>query len=151
MLSNVDVNITSISLDFGEARFFNGDWIIGDLWEVRGGRSFSLRYGTSGTVNFFVTPPDVRETRNCAFMLTIVGSSLHFDTSEKETIRIVRSEIVEIELQNSFVVPDTIMLISVIVESPTFLLFITPTCWKATIAQKLKKLRYLPQCSIRRH
>jgi len=143
ILSNVDMNVTSISVDFGEARLYQGNWIIGNTWEVRGGRSFSLRYGTSETVVFNVRPPHVEATSNYAFMLTIVGSSRHFDSLQKEAIRTVRSEMIEIQLQNSFLIPTSMMLATAILEFPMLLFFVTPNNWKATVVRKLRNSKLL--------
>jgi len=124
VIGNVDMNVTSIRVDFGKPTLQNGSWIIADSWKVNGDSSFSLLAGMSKEINFVVTSPNIEESGDYAAMLTITASSNHFDHLDREELHIAMSDIVTLHLKNSFFFADSIMLTLAVTEMILIIFFI---------------------------
>jgi hypothetical protein len=147
IIGNIDLNVTVHTL-FAGAIYYNKDNKDGTLtfvnpsWDGDLAESFNLRYGTFETIHLRVRPPDVAATSKQMFVLSVEYRPQRIedvnDVRWKQWgVRTANSKIVEIQLQNSFLIPDSIMLASAILEFPILIFFIIPKSWKAIITRKL--------------
>lgn len=146
VFANINLNVTVYTY-FCEAINYNENGVLTltNPWDGKCySQSFSVLCGSSEEFGVRVRAPDVPATSKQMFMLSVEYRPQRIedviDARWKQWgVRTVNSTIVEIQVQNSFLIPDSIMLTSAILEFPIILLLAIPSNWKAVIASKLHK------------
>ncbi|MGB9714683.1 MAG: hypothetical protein ACPLZC_06900, partial [Candidatus Bathyarchaeales archaeon] len=143
--ANINLNVTVYTY-FCEA-IYNKDGVLTlvNLWDGKYySQSFNVLCGSMGKFGTHVRAPDVAAASKQMFMLSVEYHPQRIEDVEdlrwkQWGVRTANSTIVEIQVQNSFLIPDSVMLASAILEFPIILLLIIPNDWKAAIASKLHK------------
>jgi len=146
VFANIDLNVTVYTY-FCEAINYNEDGVLTlvNLWDGEYySQSFNVLCGSMGEFGTYVRAPDVAATSKQMFMLSVEYRPQRIEDVEDARwkqwgVRTANSTIVEIQVLNSFLIPDSIMLASAILEFPIILLLAIPENWKAVIASRLHK------------